>query len=154
MLIACGSRGLFYSLCGWLDQHVPVLLCGVVTRTEGMYEATPSSIHSLQFVSGQRVCKGREAFAGRKRVLHPQYGTGYTPPAVSFANEVSELPIDGLLTQRQFEEFLSPSGRLGGFRFVQRLHHRLRTDGDCTPNLTGRQRDYFLAGRALNLGRT
>ena len=99
-----------------------------------MDEAMASSIHSPQFILRQSFFKGREAFAWRKRVLHPQYGTGSaTPPAVSLANKVSELPIDGLLPQRQFETLLSPSGRLGGFRFVQSLNHWLRSSLAIVP---------------------
>jgi hypothetical protein len=85
----------------------------------------------LQLIAGFGFRNGGKALAGRKGVLNSQCAVcDPIPPALGLAYEISNLPVDSLLTQPQFEEFLPPgcgSKRLCLIKgFDHRTHSRIR----------------------------
>jgi hypothetical protein len=118
-----------FRIPGYFNQDVHIFLRRFVTRTERVHVPAPRPIHSLQFVALPRFHDGQEAFAWRQGVLHTNHTLRpWVPPALRFADEVSRLPVDVLLSQSQFEELLSPRRRLRNLRFIECFNHDLRSE--------------------------
>ena len=106
-----------------------MLLGRFVTRAEGVHKSAPGPSHSLQFVTLPRLLDRQEAFAWRQGVLHANHALRpWVPPALRFADEVSRLPVDVLLSNSQFEELLSKGRRLRNLRFVECFNHDSRSE--------------------------
>ncbi len=72
-----------------------------------MCEAAPRSLQSLPVIPVGSFFDGCESDSRRQSVLYANRALGRViPPAVGLTHEVSELAVDSLFAQRQFEILL------------------------------------------------